>query len=157
MRIFILSHIILLIDWDVQFLICKLSEHFLLCLFIMGNTLDNIILKEVAEIFWHIKDDDGNHLENLNCKEPTCQCRRHKRSRFHPWVGKVLWRRVWQPMENVMDRGAWWDSPGGPVAKTLLSQCRGPGFDPLVRELDPTCHNYELHATAKTEEPVCGN
>ena len=107
MRIFILSHIILLIDWDVQFLICKLSEHFVLCLFIMGNTLDNIILKEVAEIFWHIKDDDGNHLENLKCKEPTCQCRRHKRSRFHPWVGKVLWRRVWQPMENVMDRGAW--------------------------------------------------
>ena len=22
------------------------------------------------------------------------------------------------------------DFPGGPVAKTLLSQCRGPGFDP---------------------------
>ena len=30
-------------------------------------------------------------------KEPTCQCRRHKRSWFHPWVGKVLWRRKWQP------------------------------------------------------------
>ena len=23
-----------------------------------------------------------------------------------------------------------WDCPGGPVAKTLHSQCRGPGFDP---------------------------
>ena len=23
-----------------------------------------------------------------------------------------------------------WDFPGGPVAKTLNSQCRGPGFDP---------------------------
>ena len=23
-----------------------------------------------------------------------------------------------------------WDFPGGPVAKTLRSQCRGPGFDP---------------------------
>ena len=23
------------------------------------------------------------------------------------------------------------DFPGGPVAKTPLSQCRGPGFDPL--------------------------
>ena len=22
-------------------------------------------------------------------KEPTCQCRRHKRCRFHPWVGKI--------------------------------------------------------------------
>ena len=23
-------------------------------------------------------------------KEPTCQCRRHKRRRFDPWVGKIL-------------------------------------------------------------------
>ena len=23
-----------------------------------------------------------------------------------------------------------WDLPGGPVAKTPRSQCRGPGFDP---------------------------
>ena len=26
-------------------------------------------------------------------KEPTCQCRRHKRCRFNPWVGKIPWRR----------------------------------------------------------------
>ena len=25
-------------------------------------------------------------------KEPTCQCRRHKRHGFNPWVRKVLWR-----------------------------------------------------------------
>ena len=30
-------------------------------------------------------------------KEPSCQCRRCKRLRFNPWVGKILWRRVWQP------------------------------------------------------------
>ena len=30
-------------------------------------------------------------------KEPTCQCRRHKRHRFDPWVRKICWRRVWQP------------------------------------------------------------
>ena len=29
-------------------------------------------------------------------KEPTCQCRRHKRHRFHPWVGEIPWRRPWQ-------------------------------------------------------------
>ena len=29
-------------------------------------------------------------------KEP-CQCRRHKRGRFSPWVGKILGRRAWQP------------------------------------------------------------
>ena len=45
-------------------------------------------------------------------KEPTCQCRRHKRCRFDPWVRKIPWRRKWQPTplflpKNPMDRGAW--------------------------------------------------
>ena len=29
-------------------------------------------------------------------KEPACQCRRQKRCRFHPWVGKTPCRRAWQ-------------------------------------------------------------
>ena len=29
-------------------------------------------------------------------KEPACQCRRHKRCRFSPWVRKIPWRRAWQ-------------------------------------------------------------
>ena len=27
-------------------------------------------------------------------KEPSCQCRRQKRCRFNPWVGKIPWRRT---------------------------------------------------------------
>ena len=30
-------------------------------------------------------------------KELACQCRRHKRQGFDPWVGKIPWRREWQP------------------------------------------------------------
>ena len=30
-------------------------------------------------------------------KEPACQCRGHKRLGFDPWVGKIPWRRKWQP------------------------------------------------------------
>ena len=30
-------------------------------------------------------------------KEPTCQCWRHKRCRFDPWIGKIPWRKPWQP------------------------------------------------------------
>ena len=46
-------------------------------------------------------------------KEPACQCRRHKRRRFDPWVRKIPWRRAQQPtldscLENPMDRGAGW-------------------------------------------------
>ena len=29
--------------------------------------------------------------------KPACQCRRHKRRRFDPWVGKIPWRRTQQP------------------------------------------------------------
>ena len=45
-------------------------------------------------------------------KEPACQCRRHKRCGFDPWLGKIPWRRAWQPLqysglENSKDRGVW--------------------------------------------------
>ena len=30
-------------------------------------------------------------------EEPTCQCRRHKRCWFNPWVGKIPCRRAWPP------------------------------------------------------------
>ena len=47
-----------------------------------------------------------------NGKEPTCQCRRHKRLRFNLWFGKIPWRKHGNPLqysylENPMDRGAW--------------------------------------------------
>ena len=46
-------------------------------------------------------------------KEPFCQCRRPRRHRFDPWVGKIPWRRHGNPfqyscLKNPMDRGAWW-------------------------------------------------
>ena len=30
-------------------------------------------------------------------EEPTCQSRKGKRRGFDPWVGKIPWRRAWQP------------------------------------------------------------
>ena len=30
-------------------------------------------------------------------KESACQSRRCRRPRFNPWVGKILWRKNWQP------------------------------------------------------------
>ena len=29
--------------------------------------------------------------------ESACQCKRHKRHEFAPWVKKIPWRRKWQP------------------------------------------------------------
>ena len=30
-------------------------------------------------------------------KESAYQCKRYKRHRFNPWVGKIPWNREWQP------------------------------------------------------------
>ena len=35
--------------------------------------------------------------DNSTGKEPTCQCRRDKRHGLDPSVGKIPWRRSWQP------------------------------------------------------------
>ena len=43
----------------------------------------------------------------------TGQCRRHKGCGFHPWVGKVPWRRVWQPTRVFLPgESPWTEEPG---------------------------------------------
>ena len=37
------------------------------------------------------------HWGGSSHKKPAYQCRRHKRHGFNPWVGKIPWRRKWQP------------------------------------------------------------
>ena len=69
-------------------------------------------------------------------KEPTCQCRRCKRCRFHPWVGRSPGRGHGNPLqysclEDPMDRGArqteWRTSREGPLARRLLIFAWGRG------------------------------
>ena len=41
----------------------------------------------------------------LSGKESACQCRRHKRRRFNPWVGKIPWIKKISPgcsLEGLM-------------------------------------------------------
>jgi len=37
-------------------------------------------------------------------QESVCQCRRCKRHWFDPWVGKMPWRRKWQPTPVLLPR-----------------------------------------------------
>ena len=39
----------------------------------------------------------SDFLGGTGGKESTGQCRRKKRCEFGPWVGKIPWRRKWQP------------------------------------------------------------
>ena len=49
----------------------------------------------------------------LSGKEYACQCRRHRRPGYCPWVGKIPWgvgngnHSSFPAGENAMDRGAW--------------------------------------------------
>jgi len=51
-----------------------------------------------TQIYRHIIRDS----RWLSGKESTCQCRRHRRNRFHPWVWKTPWRRKWQPTSVLL-------------------------------------------------------
>ena len=58
-------------------------------------------------------------------KEPTCQCRRLKRYRFDFWVGKIPWRRSWQPSPVFLPRESpWTEEPGGLQSMGLKSRTR---------------------------------
>ena len=52
---------------------------------------------------WSIHQDllmlliQRGYLGGTSGKESACQCRRRKRHRFNPWVGKIPWRKAWQP------------------------------------------------------------
>ena len=49
---------------------------------------------------WGRKESDMGEQFSLSggtSGRRLCQCRRHKRRGFDPWVGKILWRRKWQP------------------------------------------------------------
>ena len=62
----------------------------------------------------------------LSGKEPACQCRRRKRCEFDPWVGKIPWRRKWQPIPVFL--------PGKSHAQWHLA-----GYSPYVcKESDTT-------------------
>ena len=37
----------------------------------------------------------GGFLDDAGGREPACQCRRRKRCRFDPWVGKIPWKGKW--------------------------------------------------------------
>ena len=77
----------------------------------------------------------------LSGKESACQCRRHRRCKFDPWVGKIPWQRTWQPPPVFL--------PGGSHGQRSLA-----GYGPQGgTELDTT----ELtHTQRLTIDPLHG-
>ena len=80
-------------------------------------------------------------------KESTCQCRRHRGCGFDPGVGKIPWRRKWQPtpvflpgeshgqriLVGYSPRGRKESDTTQPVNKSSKHWCFGPEAE--VREI----------------------
>ena len=52
-------------------------------------------------------------LRWLNGKESSCQCRRQRRLKFNPWVGKIPWKRKWQHTAVFLPGKSMDKEPGG--------------------------------------------
>ena len=76
-------------------------------------------------------------------KEPAGQCRRPKRHRFNPWVGKFAWRRAWQPTPLFL--------PGESYGQRSLA-----GFSPQgCKELDMTEATQHVDTRWQLTHHVC--
>ena len=69
----------------------------------MGEPREEWIIKRASSFLFY-----GMVPWWLSGKEFVCQCRK---CGFDPWVGKIPWRRKWQPMPVFLpgkSHGAWW-------------------------------------------------
>ena len=56
---------------------------------------------------------NGGFPGGASSKEVGCQCRRHKRREFDPWIGKIPWRMKWQHTLVLAWKIPWTEETGG--------------------------------------------
>ena len=92
------------------------------------------ILRCILKWYWVTINARG-FTGGASGKEPACQCRRHKRLMFNPWVGKIPWSRKWQPTPVFL--------PGESHGQRSLAGC-GPWDHKsqiLLKQLSTAQHN----------------
>ena len=102
----------LLCAWNFPGKNTRVGCHFLLHVIFPTQGLNSGLL-HYRQILYHLSHQGSHYITQetmlqraLNShlctcgtsgKESACQCRRCKRRGFDPWVGKIPWRRKWQP------------------------------------------------------------
>ena len=100
-------------------------------------------LRAILKHLWYklqfslVIEDLISHTGDANGKESICQCRRHKRHRFDPWVGKIPWRRAWQPTTVFL--------PGESHGQRILE-----GYSPWGHKESDMTERLTLHFQLKT-------
>ena len=97
-------------------------------------------------------------LENFGgapSKRTACHCRRYKRCGFDPWVGKIPWRRAWQPTPDFLPGESHWTEETGKL-HSIGSHRVGPDWKNLVgthkRLLSGSGDGLHLHHEMNTME-----
>ena len=74
-----------------------------------GKLCSVFTLPQIGYSCWHLQQFYPSFILSglprwRNGKESTCQCRRHRRCKLDSWVGKIPWRRKWQPTPVFLPR-----------------------------------------------------
>ena len=85
----------------------KVSKFFIQCLFFICWYHSSSSYSHICLSIYHL----SGLLRWFSGKEFTCQCRRHRRCKFNLWVGKIPWKRKWQPTPVFLPRKS--EKPGG--------------------------------------------
>ena len=101
--------------------------------FLLYQTLNKNYLKSLVSLTLKTKINISLTLHHLlgflggaSGEEPACQHKRHERRGLDAWVGKIPWRRAWQPTSVFL--------PGESLGQRILV-----GYSPWShRELDKT-------------------
>ena len=81
-------------------------------------------------------------------KESACQCRRHIKTEFHPWIWKIPWRRAWQPTPVFLPR----ESHG---QRSLAGYGLQGHKEPDMTEITCTQTHYQLYIPKFKQLRLC--
>ena len=112
--------------WDVFHLLTGLSE---VTVIINSYTVSS---NSSDPFSFHLTTQTG-FPGSASSNDPTCQCKRHKRLEFHPWVGKIPWRRERQPAPAFL--------PGESHGQRSLV-----GYSPKVMKSQTGLKQLSMHA-----------
>ena len=79
--------------------------------------LSLIMIKVKHVIYRNVDINNGRFPGGSYGKKSTCQFRTLWRPEFDPWVGKILWRRKWEPTPVFLpgQEEFWWAAVHGVI------------------------------------------
>ena len=107
-------------NWDNKWMLSKpISILIICCTEILKKLLCFCTVSKDYKNKKH-KEKKWDHLRSMwgfsggtSGKDPACQCRRHKRHEFDPWIRKIPWRWARQPIPVFAPGESHGQSPGG--------------------------------------------